>query len=65
MAKKKQKKDSLVKGVKQEMKKVKWPSVKEVVKYTFATLGFCILLALFFMLLNAILSSVLSFIRGL
>ncbi len=65
MAKKKQKKDSLVKGVKQEMKKVKWPTVKEVVKYTFATLVFCVILALFFMLLNVILSSIVSYIRGL
>ena len=64
MAKKKQKKDSLVKGVKQEMKKVKWPTVKEVVKYTFATLVFCVILALFFMLLNVILSSIVSYIRG-
>ena len=65
MAKKKQKKDSLVKGVKQEMKKVKWQTVKEVVKYTFATLVFCVILALFFMLLNVILSSIVSYIRGL
>ena len=65
MAKKKQKKDSLVKGVKQEMKKVKWPTVKEVVKYTFATLVFCVILALFFMLLNVILSSIVYYIRGL
>ena len=64
MAKKKQKKDSLVKGVKQEMKKVKWPTTKEVVKYTFATLVFCVILALFFMLLNVILSSIVSYIRG-
>ena len=64
MAKKKQKKDSIVKGVKQEMKKVKWPTAKEVVKYTFATLIFCVILALFFMLLNAILSSIVSYIRG-
>ena len=64
MAKKKQKKDSIVKGVKKEMKKVKWPTAKEVVKYTFATLIFCVILALFFMLLNAILSSIVSYIRG-
>ena len=62
---KKQKKESLIKSVKQEMKKVKWPTAKEILKYTFATLAFCLILAAFFMLLNVILSSIVSFIRGL
>ena len=56
MAKKKQKKDSLVKGVKQEMKKVKWPTFKEIVKYTIATLAVCIIIAFFFIILNILIS---------
>ena len=46
--------------VKNELSKVKWPSKKEVFKYTMATIIFVILLVLFFILMSLIM----SFIRG-
>jgi preprotein translocase subunit SecE len=52
------KKDNMLKGVKQEMKKVTWPSRKDVVKYTVATLVFCAVIMIFFQLLNLGLSIV-------
>ena len=42
------KKDSYVSEVKAELKKVKWPSKKEMVKYTITTVCFVVLFALFF-----------------
>lgn len=36
------------KEVRKEMKKVKWPSRKDMVKYSFATISFIIFFALFF-----------------
>lgn len=55
---KKNKKESYIKEVKHEMKKVTFPSSKEVMKYTFATIVFCTVLVLFFILLNLLLSVV-------
>ncbi len=55
------KKESFTKGIKKEMKLVKWPSAKEIVKYTIATVIFCIILIVFFELLNMIL----AYIKGL
>jgi preprotein translocase subunit SecE len=52
------KKDNMLKGVKQEMKKVTWPSRNDVVKYTVATLVFCAVIMIFFQLLNLGLSIV-------
>lgn len=57
---KKVKKDSLFSQVRQELKKVKWPQFKDVVKYSVATIVFCLILAGFFSILNLIL----SFIKG-
>ena len=51
---KKVKKESYIKGIKKELKLVKWPDAKEIVKYTIATIVFCIILVAFFMLLNLI-----------
>lgn len=34
--------------VKKEVSKVKWPSKKEMIKYTFATLGFVLFFSIFF-----------------
>ena len=48
----KNKKENLLKGIKVEMKKVTWPSKKEVIKYSFATILFCIIFMLFFQLLD-------------
>lgn len=56
--KKQAKKQSFFKGVKSELKKVKWPEKKEVVKYTIATVIFIVIFILLFALLNLVLSAV-------
>ena len=48
----KKKKENFFKGVKLELKKVTWPSKKEVFKYSMATLVFCIVVMVFFQALN-------------
>lgn len=57
----KTKEEGYFKQVRSEMKKVSWPSKKEVMKYTLATLVFCIIVGVFFLLLNF----GLSFIKGM
>ncbi len=52
----KEKKPSYLKEVKSEMKKVTFPSAKEVVTYTVATILIVALLIVFFLLLTALLS---------
>lgn len=54
----KTKKEGFLKGVKKELKKVSWPSKKDVIKYSIATLVFCIIVMIFFQLLNLGLSVV-------
>jgi len=39
-----------------ELKKVKWPSKKEVLKYTFATIMFVLVLVGFFILMSLLMS---------
>ena len=46
----KAKKESFFTGVRKEMKKVRWPLKKEMIKYSIATLSFIIFFALFFTL---------------
>ena len=58
---KKEKKDSYLKEVSTEMKKVSWPTRKDVIKYTFATILFCLVISGFFQLLQL----GLSFVKGL
>ena len=53
---KKTNKDSYLSAVKFELKKVSWPKIKDIFKYTCATIVFCIVLAGYFSLLNLILS---------
>ena len=53
---KKNKKPSYFKEVKAEMKKVTFPTGKEVFKYTVATILIVALLVVFFLLLSALLS---------
>ncbi len=48
----KEKKEKFTVGLKSEIKKVVWPSKKEVLKYTVATLIFCIVIMIFFQLLD-------------
>jgi len=52
------KKESFFTGVKKEMKHVRWPLKKEMVKYSIATLSFIIFFALFFMLTDLIIAAV-------
>lgn len=53
---KKEKKPGYLKEVKNEMKNVTFPSSKEVVKYTIATIVIVAFLVAFFLLVSAILS---------
>lgn len=57
-SKRKTPKESYFAGVKSEMSKVKWPTRKEVLKYTIATITFVIILVLFFILMSLIMSGV-------
>lgn len=54
-------KESYVKQIKGELKKVKWPTKKEMVKYSITTIIFVILFALFFFGIE----SLFAFIKGL
>ena len=54
-------KKSYIEEVKDEIKKVKWPTKKEMVKYTISTLAFIILFALFFLAI----ASLFAFVKGL
>lgn len=56
-----QPKESYFKKVRKELKLVKWPTAKEVLKYTASTIVLCLILCAFFLLLNL----GLSFIKGL
>ena len=59
--KKAPKKERYLKSVRKELKLVKWPTFKEVLKYTISTLVFCLFIVIFFILLNLLM----SFIKGL
>lgn len=48
-------------GVRSELSKVKWPSKKEVFKYTMATIVFVLILVGFFLLMSALM----AWIRGI
>ena len=45
-------------GVRSELSKVKWPSKKEVFKYTMATIVFVLVLVGFFILMSIIMSGI-------
>ena len=53
---KKANKENYFKSVRKEMKLVKWPTFKEVLKYTVSTIVFCAIVCAFFLLLNLLLS---------
>lgn len=59
--KKKVQKEGFFKGIKKELKMVKWPSFKEILKYTIATIIFCVILVAFFEALNIIM----AYVKGL
>ena len=48
------KKESWWHGVKSEFKKVRWPSKKEMIKYSIATIAFIIFFAVFFWIIEMI-----------
>ena len=48
------KKESWWHGVKSEFKKVRWPSKKEMIKYSVATIVFIVFFALFFYLIELV-----------
>ena len=54
----KEKKELFFTSVKKEMKKVRWPLKKEMVKYSIATLSFIIFFALFFALGDLLIAAV-------
>ena len=54
--KEKVKKENYFASVRSEISKVKWPSKKEVLKYTIATIVFVIILVVFFILLDLLMS---------
>lgn len=56
--KKEIKKESYFKGVKEEAKKIVWPSRKELVKYSISTIVFILFMVLFFLLVSALISLV-------
>lgn len=56
--KNKKKRESILKGIQKELKKVTWPSKKDVIKYSVATLVFCIVVMVFFQILDLGLSVV-------
>lgn len=56
--KKNKAKESYIKQVRKELKLVKWPTFKEVLKYTGSTIVLCLIICAFFLLLNLLLSIV-------
>ena len=54
-------KEKYMVGLKREIKNVKWPTFKDIVKYTIATIIFIAVFVLFFELLNIIM----AFVKGL
>lgn len=54
-------KKGYIKEVKGEMKKVKWPTKKEMIKYTISTLVFVVAFALYFFGIE----SLFAFVKGL
>lgn len=52
------KKENYFAGVKSEMSKVKWPTKKEVLKYTVSTIVFVLILVVFFILMSLIMSGI-------
>lgn len=59
--KEKQKKESFLKSTRGEMKKVIWPTGKQVLKFSVITLGMIAFFMIFFVLINL----VASFVKGL
>ena len=56
VVKSKVKKENYFKSVFKELKLVKWPALNETLKYTIATIVFCVVISGFFVLLNMLMS---------
>lgn len=63
-AKKKEKKEKKISGIRSEFKKVRWPKKKEMFKYSVAVLVCIIVFALFFMLSDVIIAAVRTLLEG-
>ncbi len=61
----KENKKSYVSDVRTELKKVKWPTKKEMVKYSIAVLVFIIVFGLYFYGLDAFFAWISSLVKGL
>lgn len=61
----KENKKSYVSEVRSELKKVKWPTKKEMVKYSIAVLVFIIVFGLYFYGLDAFFAWISSLVKGL
>ncbi len=62
---KKTKKEGFLKSVRKEMKEVKWPSRKEMIKYSFAVLACIVVLSIFFTLSDLIIAGARTILEGL
>ena len=58
-------KKSFIKEVKAELKKVKWPSKEDMLKYSIATLAFIVIFGLYFYGLDALFAWISSLVKGL
>ena len=63
--KKKEKKEKFLTKVRKEMKQVRWPKKKEMIKYSFAVLLCILILSLFFVASDLLISAVRTIIGGL
>ena len=61
MAKKEKNKKSFFKGIGKELKQMKWPTGKEVIKYSLTTIGLSLFFIAFFILIDLLA----SFIKGM
>lgn len=62
---KKEKKELFITKVRKEMKKVRWPKKKEMIKYSFAVLLCIIILSLFFVATDLLITFIRTIIGGL
>lgn len=64
MAKKAEKKEKKISGIRSEFKKVRWPKKKEMFKYSVAVLVCIVVFALFFMLSDVIIAAIRTLLEG-
>lgn len=64
-AKQKNKKEGFLRSVRNEMKQVRWPNRKEMIKYSFAVLACIVVLSIFFTFSDLIIAGVRTILEGL